>query len=269
MDNYLNFMRYVYENGSAKVVRNGYKTRAIFGGGLSFDLANGFPAVTTKQLYFKSVAAELAGFLEGTTSVSRMRELGTKIWDANTAADHWQNNPKCQGPDDMGRIYGVQWRNFGGVDQLRNVVDQLIKDPSDRRMIVSAWNPPELDSMCLPPCHIFYQFNVIDDRLNCLFYMRSLDIFLGAPFDIASYALLTHIVAQQVDLVPGVVSMMVGDAHIYEDHFAQVEEQLSRPMYDLPKLYLSEEASIDNFHPDMAQLVDYKYHPAIKAEMAV
>jgi len=271
MRKYLDLLGFVLKNGYKSSNRTGVDTLAIFGTAVDFDLGIGFPVPTTKKFFFKSMAAELAGFLEGTTDAARMRELGTKIWDANANADYWQNNPNCSGEDDMGRIYGAQWRRWEGeLDQLGGVVERIIKDPTDRRLIVTAWNPNELDMMCLPPCHMFYQFNVRPSgHLDCAFYMRSLDLFLGAPFDIASYALLTHIVAQQTDLIPGNVTMFIGNCHIYENHIPQVKEQLSRLPTVLPDLDLDDSATIDNFHPDMAKLINYDPQPAIKAEMAV
>ena len=221
------------------------------------------------------MAAELAGFLECTESAVRMRELGTKIWDANANADYWQKKEACEGPDDLGRIYGVQWRkwideNGYEIDQLRNIVDRLKTNPTDRRLIVTAWNPGELDQMCLPPCHIMFQFFVRQNLyLDCDFTIRSVDLFLGGPFDIASYALLTHIVAQEVGFKPGVLTMTSKDSHIYKNHVKQVVQQLRRKPYNLPKLILDPNATIDNFHPSMARLEGYKHHPAIQADMAL
>ena len=256
-------------NGSIRTDRTGVGTCGVFGRELRFDLTEGFPAVTTKKLFFKSVVAELAGFLEGTESAIRMRELGTKIWDANANAESWQNNPECQGPDDMGRIYGSLWRNYHGVDQLHSIVDTLCRNPTDRRMVVSAWDPSER-RQCLPPCHIFWQVYVRDDNyLDLLFYMRSVDLFLGLPFDISSYGVLQHIIAQQVDLVPGELIVQMGDAHIYRNHFDQVDEQCSREPLPLPKLDLWDGSTIDNFHPDHVRLVDYQHLEEIKAPMAV
>ncbi len=272
MHSYQSLLRDVLTYGERKTNRTGVDTIAIFGCALVCDLTEGFPAVTTKKLFFKSVAAELAGFLEGTESAARMRELGTAIWTANANAEFWQDNELCRGPDDMGPVYGSQWRNFGrmSIDQLGDVVQRLINDPNDRRLVVTAWNPMDTPQMCLPPCHTFFQFYVRNKQfLDCQFYMRSVDSFLGMPFDIASYALLTHIVAQQVDLVPGMLSMCGGDTHIYTNHRDQVNLLLSRDPLPLPQLDLWEGATIDNFHPDMAKLVGYKPHPYISAKMAV
>jgi len=267
--NYQALLTDVYLRGEDRPSRTGIGTRSLFGTRLSFNLEEGFPAVTIKKLYFKSVAAELAGFLEGTESAARMRELGTKIWDANANAKTWQNNPACRGPDDMGVVYGSLWRSFHGVDQLDRLVRTLIENPYDRRQIVTAWDPSE-SRQCLPPCHIFWQTYLREGHLLDLqFYMRSVDLFLGLPFDIASYALLMHIIAQQVDLGVGRLTIIMGDTHIYHSHFEQVELVLWRKPYKLPRLDLCESASIDNFHPDMARLVDYEHHPAVEAPMAV
>jgi thymidylate synthase len=232
-------------------------------------LAESFPAITTKKLAFNAVKAELAGFLEGTESAARMRELGTKIWDANANADYWQSSSFCRGPDDLGRIYGAMWRNFNGVDQIQEVIKTLQTAPESRRMIVSAWDPAE-KRQCLPPCHIFWQLDVSNsNQLNCAFYMRSLDLFLGAPFDIASYALLQHIIAQQTGFKVGTLTMFIGNCHIYVTHIEQVKEQLSRELYPQPSLDLDPFATVDNFIPSMAKLIDYKFHPIISAEMVV
>ena len=269
MKNYQNLLRDVMRNGLIRTDRTGTGVRGVFGRLLEFDLTEGFPAVTTKKLYFKSVAAELAGFLEGTESAIRMRELGTNIWDANANAESWQLHDYCQGPDDMGRIYGSLWRNFYGCDQLRSLVTTLISNPTDRRMVVTAWDPSER-RQCLPPCHIFWQVYVRNDEfLDLLFYMRSVDLFLGLPFDIASYALLMHIIAQQVDLVPGNLVAQMGDAHIYTNHFDQVETILARNPLSLPELDLWDGATIDNFLPEHANLVGYNHLGEVKAPMAV
>lgn len=269
MFNYQALLRRVMTYGEDSDDRTGTGTRRLFNTSISFDLRDGFPAVTCKKLYFKSVKAELAGFLEGTESAARMRELGTKIWDANANAESWQSSEHCSGPDDMGRVYGSLWRNFDGVDQLRGLLDTIIRTPFDRRQIVTAWHPNE-PRQCLPPCHIFFQtFVSREGSLDLAFYMRSVDLFLGLPFDIASYALLQHIIAQQTDTVPRYLHVNMGDTHIYKNHFKQVEEVMMRNPYSLPTLDLWEGTSIDNFHPDHASLVGYKYHPAVEAPMAV
>lgn len=275
MRNYLDLMSYVLSSGEQRNDRTGTGTLAIFGTYLEFDLREGFPAVTTKKLAFKSVAAELAGFLEGTTSAKRMRELGTKIWDANANAGYWQSNKYCNGPDDMGRVYGAQWRSWTNfydwnIDQLAAAVKLITNDPTSRRIMVSAWNPGEQKQMCLPPCHYAFQFYVSNDgHLDILVHMRSVDMFLGMPFDIASYALLLHIVANQTNKVPRMLKMTFGDTHIYKNHQNQVLEQLSRIPFELPMLDLDTTATIDNFHPSMAELIDYEYHASIKADMSI
>ena len=270
MLNYHILIQDILRKGDYREDRTKVGTLAIFGTRLKWDLQQGFPAVTTKRLYFKSVAAELAGFLEGTTSAKRMRELGTGIWDANANAPGWQKNPNCKGQDDMGKVYGAIWRDFGGVDQLQEVVWRLQECPADRRMLVSAWDPSLLPKQCLPPCHIFYQFFVRKGKfLDCQWYIRSVDTFLGMPFDIASYALLQHIIAQQVGLKPGKMVMVAGDTHIYKNHMSQVKELLSRVPYSKPTLDLWEGATIDNYTPDMSQLINYQSHEPIPGPMAV
>lgn len=269
MKNYQNLLHETLIAGEKRTNRTGVDTSALFGRSLTFNLSEGFPAVTTKKLNFSAVASELAGFLEGTESASRMRELGTKIWDANANADYWQSNPLCKGPDDMGKIYGAMWRDFNGADQIKQIIKTLRDSPDSRRMIVTAWDPAE-KRQCLPPCHIFWQLDVTNDNyLNCAFYMRSLDLFLGAPFDIASYALLQHIIAQQVGFNVGTLTMFIGNCHIYETHKLAVLEQLSRQPFPLPTLCLDPFATVDNFVPKMATLENYICHPAIKAEMVV
>jgi len=256
-------------NGKDRTDRTGVGVRGVFGRSLEFDLIEGFPATTIKKLYFKSVAAELAGFLEGTESAIRMRELGTKIWDANANADIWQKSKYCEGPDDLGRIYGSLWRDFGGVDQIYRLVDTIIRNPTDRRQIVTAWDPSN-KRQCLPPCHILWQTYVRESNyLDLLFYMRSVDLFLGLPFDIASYALLQHIIAQQVDLTPGKLVVSMGDAHIYQNHFEQVTKISNRGSLPLPSLDLWDGTTVDIFRPEHAKLVDYKHHGEVKAPMAV
>lgn len=269
MKNWQNLLRDVMRNGLNRSDRTGVGVRGVFGRQLKYDLQEGFPAVTTKKLMFKSVAAELAGFLEGTESAARMRELGTTIWDANANADKWQKSGYCSGPDDMGRIYGSLWRDFGGVDQLNKLIDTLIYNPTDRRMVVTAWDPAERRS-CLPPCHIFWQVYVRDNIfLDLQFYMRSVDLFLGLPFDIASYALLQHLLARDVDLKPGELIVSMGDCHIYQNHYSQVETILSRNPLTLPGLSLAEQAGINKFKPSYAELINYKHLGVVKAPLAV
>ena len=269
MKNYLNLMQRVLSQGDHRKTRNS-EVISIFGTTLVYDLQEGFPAVTTKELRFSSVAAELAGFLAGTTSAEVMRRLGTHIWDAN--ARDFFNKGGSNNPDYMGPVYGAQWRNWNSeqIDQLKNVVIDLVRNPYSRRHFITAWNPSQLHEMCLPPCHTHFQFYVTQEGgLDCMFYMRSVDVFLGMPFDIASYALLTHIIANQTNYKVGKLLCVFGDTHIYKEHLEQVRTQLSRDPFPLPKLILDHNAYIDNFAPQMARLADYEHHPAIKANMTV
>lgn len=272
-DEYLNTLKYVLENGVDKPNRTGILTRSVFGMMMRFDLEKGFPAITTKKLYFESVKAELLWFIRGSRDISELHKLGSHIWDANASAPYWA--PKAQFPGDVGRIYGVQWRSWQApngkvIDQLKEVIEKIKKDPNDRRLIVSAWNPGELDQMALPPCHLLFQFYVNSDKLSCMMYQRSCDMFLGVPFNIASYSLLLSMVAQVAGLKPKEFIHILADAHIYHNHFEQVKEELSRTPYEPPKLWLNPEIKdIDDFRMEDIKLIDYKYHPAIKAEMAV
>jgi len=269
MKNYLNLLSDVMRNGEKRQDRTGVGTLSVFGCTLQFNLLRGFPVVTTKKLYFNSVCAELAGFLRGVTSAAEMRELGTKIWDANANAPSWQESEYCRGPDDMGLIYGAKWRDFNGVDQLTNLIETIKNNPTDRRMVVSAWDPAE-KRQCLPACHIFWQVYVRRQSfLDLSFYMRSCDVFLGLPFDIASYALLTHLIAKTVGLKAGQLKVYLGDTHIYLNHLEQVNEQLWRTPYRSPRLSLSNDCSVFSFKPEDASLINYKHYPAIEAEMAL
>jgi len=270
MKNYQYLIQNILHQGDLRMDRTGVGTTALFGTMLQFPLQVGFPILTTKKVPFKVVAAELAGFLEGTENSLRMKELGAKIWDANAIAWYESSKSRSHHIHDLGRIYGVQWRNWDHkIDQLREVVDRIKSNPSDRRLIVTAWNPSELDEMCLPPCHTHFQFFVRKGSLDCIFYMRSVDIFLGMPFDIASYALLVHIICNEVNLKPGILTGMFADTHIYNNHLDQCTTLLDRTPKKLPQLVLDYKATIDNFHPDMCSLEDYSPHPAIPAAMAV
>jgi len=246
---------------------------SVFDRRLEFYMAEGFPAVTTKKLQFESVAAELAGFLQAERRASKM---GSSIWEAD--ARRWYNTPgsNSMGPDDLGEVYGVQWREAWNwrdeepVDQLQAVVDLLKTDPHSRRLFVSAWIPGELDYMCLPPCHTHFQFYVNkDSHLDLKFYMRSVDCFLGLPFNIAGYGLLLHIIAAQTSFRPGRLVADLGDCHIYSNHVRQVDELLSREPLPLPILRMNPDTTIDNFTPESVHLVRYKHHPAIKAPLNV
>ncbi len=273
MQQYLNSLKYVLENGVARDDRTGVGTIAVFGLQTRYDLSQGFPAVTTKKLAFKQVLAELLWFFKGTSDNKVLNEMGCHIWDANADAPYWKPKAKFEG--DLGRVYGVQWRSWRNpegkeIDQLAEVIERIKKDPYDRRLIVSAWNPGELDQMALPPCHVFFQFFVAEGKLSLQMYQRSGDMFLGVPFNIASYSLLLHMVAQVTDLEPGEFIHVLGDAHIYKNHLNQVKEQLSRKPYDSPTLWLNPKVKdIDGFTMDDVKLENYQHHPRIKAEMAV
>lgn len=265
MRTYLDLLRTVLNHGKPKTDRTGTGTLSMFGAQIRFDLSEGFPLVTTKKIHWKSVVHELLWFISGDTNVKYLQENGVKIWD------EWANKK-----GDLGPVYGKQWRNWSTrdwvrpVDQLADVIRELKVNPDSRRMIVSAWNVDELKDMALPPCHLLYQFYVDDNKLSCQVYQRSADLFLGVPFNIASYALLTHMVAQVTGLEAGDLIMTFGDLHIYQNHLDQVNEQLSREPLPLPSLTLCPDVTdIDGFTFDDVKLVGYQYHPAIKAPVAV
>jgi thymidylate synthase len=280
MKTYNNVLKEILEKGVDRKGRNAV-TRARFAIQMRFNLEDGFPAVTTKQLAFNAVKGELLWFLEGSGSDVRLKEIMSKdsvpakhtIWTDNAEADYWK--PKAKFPGDLGRIYGVQWRHWKKtdgteVDQIANLINKLKTDPNDRRLIVTAWNPGELGEMALPPCHMIFQFFVADGKLSLHMTQRSCDMFLGVPFNIASYALLLSMVAQVTDLKPYECVLTLNDAHIYHQHFDVVKEQLSREPMKLCKLWLNPEVKdIDKFTMDDIKLVDYVHHPAIKAEMIV
>ena len=236
-------------------------------------MKEGFPAVTTKKLAFDSVKAELLWFIKGSSDVKELQKLGCHIWDANAEADYWK--PKARFPGDLGRIYGVQWRNWktpkgNEIDQLAEAIRMVKEEPDSRRIIVSAWNPAELNQMALPPCHAFFQFFVANDRLSLQMYQRSCDMFLGVPFNIASYSLLLHMIAQVTNKEPYEFVHTLGDAHIYHNHFNQVKEQLTRKPLPLSQLKLNPKIKgIDDFKMEDIELINYKHHPSIKAPMAV
>lgn len=274
MRQYLDVLRKIIEEGTNRPDRTGVGSRALFGLPMRFKMSDGFPAVTTKKLAFEAVKAELLWFLSGSSDVKELQKLGCHIWDGNANADYWKPKAKFEG--DLGRIYGVQWRKWKSpysetpIDQIANAVKKLKENPNDRRIIVSAWNPAELDMMALPPCHLLFQFFVADKKLSLMMYQRSCDVFLGVPFNIASYSLLLHMVAQVVGLEPHECIIILADTHIYLNHFEQVKGQLSREPYPLPKLWLNPEIkNIDDFKMEDIKLIDYKCHPAIKAQMAV
>ena len=262
---YEDFMRHVFERGVAKADRTGTGTRSVFGHQMRFDLNEGFPLVTTKKVHLKSIILELLWFLRGDGNARWLQERGVSIWD------EWAN-PET---GDLGPVYGVQWRSWptpdgGHIDQIAEVVKQLKTNPDSRRIIVSAWNVAELSNMALLPCHAFFQFYVAEGRLSCQLYQRSADIFLGVPFNIASYALLTHMLAQQCDLQVGDFIWTGGDCHIYDNHVEQVHTQLARAPYPYPTLHLKRRpASIFDYTYEDFEVLDYQHHALIKAPVAV
>jgi thymidylate synthase len=299
MKQYHDLLEDILNNGERKDDRTGVGTISVFGRQLRFNLAEGFPAITTKKLAWKSVVSELLWFIEGTGDERRLAEIlygsrdterGT-IWTGNAQATYWK--PKAGYDGDLGRVYGVQWRHWnkyterkdfgpahlGGqrvavdkteVDQLSNLIEGIKSDPNGRRHILTAWNVAELDQMALPPCHVLAQFYVSNGKLSCHMYQRSVDVFLGLPFNIASYALLTHMIAHVCDLEAGELIISTGDTHIYSNHVEQVKEQLTREEYPLPKLWLNPNIKkITDFAMETIDLDNYKSHGTIKAEMAV
>nr|WP_228537321.1 thymidylate synthase [Nocardia sp. XZ_19_231] len=256
-------LRHVLEQGTPKADRTGTGTRSIFGHQLRYDLAESFPLITTKRVHMKSIAYELLWFLRGDSNVSWLREHGVTIWD------EW-----ADAKGELGPVYGVQWRSWPTpdgthIDQIAQVLHTLRTDPDSRRMIVSAWNVADLDKMALAPCHAFFQFYVADGKLSCQLYQRSADLFLGVPFNIASYALLTLMVAQQTELEPGEFIWTGGDVHIYDNHVDQVREQLTREPYPFPTLHLRPATSLFDYAYEDIEVSDYKHHPGIKAPVAV
>ncbi|EST53267.1 thymidylate synthase [Brevibacillus panacihumi W25] len=264
MRQYLDLCQRILDEGVTKEDRTGTGTISVFGHQMRFDLSEGFPLVTTKKLHTKSIIHELLWFLSGDTNIRYLQENGVRIW--NEWAD--ENG-------DLGPVYGKQWRSFVGrdgktVDQIQWVVDEIKKNPDSRRLIVSAWNPAELDEMALPPCHLLFQFYVANGKLSCQLYQRSADTFLGVPFNIASYALLTQMMAHVTGLEPGDFVHTLGDAHLYLNHIEQVKLQLSREPKPLPKLVLNPEVtSIFDFTFEDIDIVGYEAHPHIKGEVAV
>ena len=281
MKQYLDALEHVLENGADRKDRTGIGTRAVFGMQLRFNMENGFPAMTTKKLAWKSVVSELLWFIEGSSDERRLAEIlygirdqsKNTIWTDNANASYWKPKAKFEG--DLGRVYGVQWRKWKSpdgkeIDQLANAIKLIKTNPTSRRIIVNAWNPGEIDMMALPPCHTFFQFFVANNKLSLQMYQRSCDMFLGVPFNIASYSLLLHMIAQATNLKPGEFVHTLGDAHIYNNHFEQVKEQLSRTPLPLPKLWLNPSIkNIGDFKMEDIKLESYESHPPIKAPMAV
>lgn len=264
MRQYEDLMRHVTENGHFKADRTGTGTRSVFGHQMRFDLSQGFPLVTTKKLHTKSIFIELLWFLQGSSNVGWLQEHGVSIWN------EWADEA-----GELGPVYGVQWRSWPTpdgkhIDQIKQVIDQIKQNPDSRRLIVSAWNVADIPTMALPPCHAFFQFYVADGKLSCQLYQRSADIFLGVPFNIASYALLTHMVAQQCDLEVGDFIWTGGDCHLYSNHMDQVALQLSREPYAYPKLHIKRKpASLFDYQYEDFEIINYQHHPHIKAPVAV
>jgi len=264
MKQYHELMKHVLENGTKKEDRTGTGTISVFGHQSRYDLADGFPVVTTKKLHLKSIIHELLWFLKGETNIKYLKDNGVSIWD------EWADEEGNLGP-----VYGSQWRSWAGangetVDQIASVVHQIKNNPDSRRLIVSAWNVAEIEKMALPPCHAFFQFYVADGKLSCQLYQRSADIFLGVPFNIASYALLTMMMAQVCDLKPGEFIHTMGDAHLYSNHIEQTKLQLSRDLKKLPKMHINPKVkNIFDFKFEDFTLSDYEHHPHIKGAVAI
>ncbi|TDQ37880.1 thymidylate synthase [Thiopseudomonas denitrificans] len=264
MKQYLDLMRHVRDTGTDKADRTGTGTRSVFGYQMRFDLADGFPLVTTKKCHLRSIIHELLWFLQGDTNIKYLQDNGVRIWD------EWADEN-----GDLGPVYGYQWRNWPApngesIDQISKLVQMIKANPDSRRLIVSAWNPALVDDMALPPCHALFQFYVADGKLSCQLYQRSADIFLGVPFNIASYALLTLMLAQVCDLQPGEFIWSGGDCHLYSNHMEQVEEQLSREPFSLPTMKINPDVKdVFAFRFEDFELCDYQAHPHIKAPVAV
>ncbi len=264
MKQYLELMKDILEHGSRKTDRTGTGTLSVFGRQLRFDLSAGFPLITTKKLHLRSIIYELLWFLRGDTNIKYLKDNGVSIWD------EWADEN-----GELGPVYGHQWRSWPApdgraIDQISQVIQQIKSKPDSRRHIVTAWNPAEVDKMALPPCHALFQFYVADNKLSCQLYQRSADYFLGVPFNIASYALLTYMFAQQCDLLPGEFVWTGGDVHLYTNHLEQASLQLSRTPYPLPQLKIKRKpASIFDYDFDDFEIVNYQAHPSIKAPIAV
>ncbi|MFW2178311.1 MULTISPECIES: thymidylate synthase [unclassified Moraxella] len=277
---YLDLIQYVRDFGTQKGDRTGTGTLSVFGSQMRFDLTDGFPLLTTKKIHTKSVIHELLWFLRGDTHVKYLQDNGVRIWNEWATAEQTARFGKPEG--ELGAVYGHQWRNYGasqdengnyrqdGVDQIAQLIEQIKTNPNSRRLIVTGWNPKEADQVALPPCHTLFQFFVADGKLSCQLYQRSADLFLGVPFNIASYALLTHMVAQVTGLGVGEFVWTGGDCHIYNNHLEQVNEQLSRQPYPLPQLQLNPSVNdIFGFKFEDIEILNYQCHPTIKASVAV
>lgn len=277
MIQYHDLLADILENGEERDDRTGVGTISVFGRQLRFDLTKGFPAITTKKLAWKAVVSELLWFIEGSGDERRLAEIlygrpdsgRDTIWTGNAQAAYWL--PRANFSGDLGRVYGVQWRDWRGIDQLSNLIEGIKNDPTGRRHILTAWNVDELDQMALPPCHVMSQFYVSNTgKLSCHLYQRSVDVGLGLSFNIASYALFTHLIARECELDVGELVISTGDTHIYLNHIEQVKEQLSRDPYPLPTLWLNPNIKrVVDFTMETIALDDYKYHPVIKMDMAV
>ena len=276
MKQYLDALKFCYQSGENVNSRAG-AVRKSFGYQMRFDLSKGFPAITTKKLAWKAVVSELLWFIEGSNDERRLAEIlyedkrdnlinKKTIWTQNAEADYWKSKSKFKG--DVGKIYGVQWRSFNGVDQLKKLIDGIKNDPNGRRHIISSWNPPELEKMSLPPCHVFSQFFVSENKLSCQLYQRSCDMFLGVPFNIASYSLLTHMLARECNLDVGYFIHSLGDFHIYAEHFDAVKTQLKRSPMKLPTLEF-ETKNFFKYGINDFYLKNYEHHAKIEAEMNV
>lgn len=262
MKQYLEILQDIMDNGQDADNRTGVYARKVFGRQMKFDLSKGFPLVTTKKTYLRAIIHELIWLLSGDTNIKYLHDNNVTIWD------EWADEN-----GDLGPVYGHQWRNFNsqGIDQIKDVIERIKKNPQDRRLIVTAWNPVQIEQMALPPCHCFFQFDVTPDgRLNCMLYQRSCDMFLGVPFNIASYALLTMMIAQVCGLKAGEFVHTLGNAHIYSNHFEQVKLQLSRKPYPLPIMKINPNVKdIDDFKFEDFELIDYQCYPTIKGDVAV
>ena len=279
---YLDALKDILENGEVRTTRNS-KTNSKFGVKLDFDISKSFPLLTTKKVYFHGVLHELLWFIKGDTNSKNLEKYNVNIWRDNSTRNYLDSLKLFNYEEgDCGPIYGFQWRHYGavykgpnsnynglGIDQLKNCIDLIKKDPNSRRIFMSAWNPVQLNDMSLPPCHVSYQFYVSSDKkLSCMMYQRSGDMFLGIPFNISSTSLLVYIIAKITNLTPGNVSIVIGDAHIYEDHVEAVKTQLERMPYPSPKLEINKYFSnIDDYKYEHFEVIDYKYHPTIKALM--